>query len=128
MIDQNHYGGLKNRSSTVAVIDIFEKLTKEKINKRNVALVSMDQSSAFDVLPHKWLKEKLIHIGIEEESVKMIMTYLDDRKQAVYINGNTSETLNTGPYSVCQGTVLSGLFYLIYTLDMNLQTHNTKII
>ena len=56
----------------------------------------------------------------------MIMSYLSERKQAVYINGNTSDTLLTGPYSVSQGSILSGNFYLIYTLDMNLQTHKVK--
>ena len=30
MIDENHYGGLKNRSSTLAVMDIFQKLCREK--------------------------------------------------------------------------------------------------
>ena len=54
----------------------------------------------------------------------MIMSYLSERKQAVYINGNTSDTLLTGPYSVSQGSILSGNFYLIYTLDIPLTEYN----
>ena len=102
---------------------LIEKTCRGKNNRINAALISMDQSSAFDVIPHKWLKEKMIHIGIHQNSINTIMSYLSERKQAVYINGNTSDTLLTGPYSVSQGSILSGNFYLIYTLDMTLQTH-----
>ena len=51
------------------------------------------------------------------------MTYLNERKQYVYINGNKSDTLLTGNISVSQGSIVSGLFYLIYTLDMHMITH-----
>ena len=34
-----------------------------------------------------------------------------------------SEILNTGPVSVAQGSVLSGLLYNLFSLDMNNMTH-----
>ena len=76
-----------------------------------------------DIVCHKILERKLRHIGIEEESIELIMDYLKNRKQVVEINANISDTLLTGPYSVSQGSILSGLLYTIFTLDMHGQTH-----
>ena len=72
----------------------------------------------------KILKSKLLHIGIHNDSVNMIMDYLNSRWQYVQINNNSSEKILTGKISVSQGSVISGILYLIYTLDMPLVMHD----
>ena len=116
MLDSNHQGGIKQRSSTMTVTEIFQHLAKAKSNNETKAIVTMDQSAAYDIIPHLILKRKMLHIGIHKESVEMIMSYLHNRKQQVYINGNMSDKLLTGEVSDGQGSVMSGLLYLIYTL------------
>ena len=96
---------------------------KIKMNRETGALVTLDQSVAYDIIPHDILEKKLKHIGIENETVKMIMSYLNNRKQYVQINSNNSDILLTGDISVSQGSVMSGILYTIYILDMHHQTH-----
>ena len=90
------------------------------------AIVALDQSAAYDVISHDIMKRKLIHIGLGQKSVDLIMSYLSERKQYVKINTHDSDILLTGDQSVGQGSVSSGLLYLIFTLDMAMQTHNLK--
>ena len=126
MIDENLQGGIRGRSSNLTLAEIYQKLSRNKAMKVNSALITMDLSSAFEIVPHRILKLKLLHLGIEEGTVRMIMSYLHDRKQVVTVNGNTSQTLLTGPVSVCQGSVLSSLLWIIYTLDLHNQPHRVK--
>ena len=78
------------------------------------------------MIDHGILKGKLQQIGIHKESIDMIMNYLHNRKQYVEVNSNQSEILLTGNCSVSQGSVLSGLLYIIYTLDMHQQLHKIR--
>ena len=72
------------------------------------------------------MKKKLRHIGIDEQGVKLLMNYLKDRKQITEINTQKSDKLLTGPISVSQGSIISGLLYTIMTLDMHGQSHPVK--
>ena len=53
-----------------------------------------------------------------------MLSYLAERKQYVQVQYATSECLLTGPRSVVQGSTLSGVFYLIYMLDLPYISHN----
>ena len=53
--------------------------------------------------------------------------YLENRQQTVTVESFQSSLLHTGPMSVCQGSTLSGLLYLIYTLDYPLIHSEKKI-
>ena len=123
LIDYNHQGGIPNRSSTFTVANIYQMLAKKRARAQETALVTMDQSAAYDICAHALLKAKLLHLGIHQDTVSMIMNYYKDRKQQVYINGNFSDILLTGPVSVTQGSVMSGLMFACYTLDIHCQSH-----
>ena len=120
MISPNHQGGFPNRHSVTSILTIHQKLSQNRMNKQHSAVVQLDQSGAFDLVSHDILKKKLLHIGIEKKDVETIMNYLSQRKQYVMINGNSSSNLLTGPVSVGQGSVLSGLLYGIYTFDIHI--------
>ena len=53
----------------------------------------------------------------------MIMGYLTNRKIYTEINTNVSKTIKSKNIGVCQGSTLSGLLYLIYTLDITATNH-----
>ena len=57
-IDMNHQGGIKGRSSATITNELFQKLNIIKKNKETGALITLDQSAAFDVIPHKILEMK----------------------------------------------------------------------
>ena len=126
MVDFNLQGGVKNRSSTFTVAEIHQKIAKIKADKNEGALITLDQSVAFDIILHTLLAKKLAWIGLENESIDILLSYLSDRKQYVHINGHNSDILLTGDVSVGQGSIISGLFFLIMTMDMHAQMHAVR--
>ena len=124
MIDQNHQGGIGGWSSKMTVSEIYEELANNKANNIESAVVALDQSAAFEIVAHSILRKTLLHIGIDDHSTNMIMNYLSNRKQRVYVNGHYSDTLLTGDVSVSQGSVMSGVLFLCMTLDLPHITHD----
>ena len=65
-------------------------------------------------------------IGFDENTCKLIESFLSERKQYVHINAKDSEVLLCGNLSVFQGSVLSTIFYNIFTLDLPNITHSSE--
>ena len=81
------------------------------------AVLILDQSAAYDVVWHPLLLQKLEILGFQEKTLKLFKSYLSDRRQRVLVDSFLSDELAIGPLSVCQGSTLSGILYIIYTLD-----------
>jgi hypothetical protein len=58
-----------------------------------IAAILMDLSKAFDCLPHNLLMLKLEAYGLSENSLKLLKSYLENRRQCIKIGNNYSETL-----------------------------------
>ena len=65
------------------------------------------------------------HIGIEKQSINLLNDYLNERTIYTEINTNKSNKVIADNIGVSQGSVLSSLLFLIYTLDMNMK-HTRK--
>ena len=87
---------------------------KEALDKGGAyAALFTDLSKAFDCIDHDILTAKLNAFGMDTNSVKLLHSYLTDRKQRVKINSvysEFSEILNGVP----QGSILGPLLTLIY--------------
>ena len=90
---------------------------------KEVRMVFLDISKAFDKVWHKGLLYKLELIGIRDPLLGWFRSYLSGRKQRVVIEGQSSnwQSINSG---VPQGSVLGPLLLLIYINDIteNLQS------
>ena len=81
-------------------------------------LVMLDLSAAFDTVVHESLFCDLESIGVIEDALKYLQSYLCDRKTIVEVLGDKSNprTLTKG---VPQGTVLGPILFNIYTIELS---------
>ena len=72
-----------------------------------------DLSKAFDCLPHHLLIAKLHAYDIKKGSLKLLFSYIKNRKQRVHLNNTYSEWIDI-LFGVPQGSILGPLLFNIF--------------
>ena len=105
--------GYKTRSSSTNLLECFDVCVKELDAGRNVDVVYLDITKAYDTVPHRKLINILAEIGVPHRLLNWIKVFLDERKQYVAVNGATSH-MHDVISGVPQGSALSNLLFTIF--------------
>ena len=89
--DPTQYGNTKGASTTHYLIKLTDEAYKSTNNGNATTAITIDYSKAFDLVDHSTLKNKLIELGIRNKLLKLIMSFLSNRKHYTKINGVKSK-------------------------------------
>ena len=92
---------------------VIDELSKTMQMGKQTNLILLDFSKAFDKVAHEKIMQKLHQYGIREDTLKWMKDFVDNRKQAVVINGVHSSCIPVFS-GIPQGSVLSPVFFLLY--------------
>ena len=90
-------------------------------SRRSLRALLTDLSKAFDCLPHDLLIAKLHAYGFDTKSLKLMLSYLTNRKQRLKIN-NTYSSWSKILFGVSQGSSLGRLLFNIFICDLSFFT------
>ena len=113
----HQYGFRSNLSTSMAILEMVEKITDAIDNNKFSIGIFIDLSKAFDTVNHKVLVNKLHFYGLRGTALNWFKSYLSNRQQCVLCNGTASTRLPV-TCGVPQGSILGPILFLLYVNDI----------
>ena len=109
------HGFRARRSCETQLLTLVHELADSIDRGKQMDLVILDFSKAFDRVPHQRLLAKINHYGIQGQTYKWIESFLSDRSQQVIVDKAVSDKAPVVS-GVPQGTVLGPLLSMTYQI------------
>ena len=116
LLSDNLYRFRSNRSTSLALLEHVEKITKSIDGKYTIGIF-IDIKKAFDTIDHNILLQKLHFLGVRGVANSWLTSYLSKRMQYVEVCDCMSDLLQV-KCGVSQGSVLGPLLFILYINDI----------
>jgi hypothetical protein len=128
-ISANQFGFCKASNTEAAVINLLNDVqtNMDKNKDMLIGLLFIDLSKAYDSISHNQLINKLSNVGVKEKALKLLISYLNNRKQCVKLDTCFSN-FEKIDYGVPQGGLISPLLFNIFINDITLLPLKGKIV
>ena len=110
-------GFRKGHSTGIILLKLRDDIIRATNTSEVTLGILLHFSKAFDTIDHLTLLQKLYKMNFSVEALKLIQSYISERRQYAQINGKTSSTQlrNVG---VPQGSILGPVFFNLYIVDI----------
>ena len=112
-LSTRQFGFLKGRSTITQLLLFLTEAYYANEKNNELYAFYLDFAKALDTVPHHLILTKLRHSGIGGNLLKLILSYLNGRKQFIEMNG-TSSTFRVIISGVPQGSILGPLLFLVF--------------
>ena len=117
-IDFRQYGGIKGNSVSHYIIEFLNFILINQDNSEQIAILAcmVDFKKAFNRINHNLIITKLSDMGVPGWLLKVVMSFLEDRKMVLRYKGKES-SIKYLPGGGPQGTLLGLLIFLVHIND-----------